>query len=194
MTGLEKIIDRIGSDADTSSDKIIAAANAQAKRMTDEAAQQVRKEAVEIAARSAREAKNTINMAKSTAKYNEKQIILAAKVTAVRDVIKAAKKSVDDLPDNIYFAYIARLFDHYARNEEGIMHFNAADLARLPNDFDKILASKSQGKPVKISMKPIDIPNGFILSYGEVDENCTFDALIDDNLDEIKEKIAEIIF
>ncbi|NLX93741.1 MAG: hypothetical protein GXZ02_07760, partial [Clostridiales bacterium] len=43
-------------------------------------------------------------------------------------------------------------------------------------------------------MEPAAIADGFILVYGDIEMNCTFDALLEESHDELKEKIAQLFF
>ena len=47
---------------------------------------------------------------------------------------------------------------------------------------------------VKLAAQGADIENGFILVYGDIEINCTFRALINEQKDTIREKVCGVIF
>lgn len=68
------------------------------------------------------------------------------------------------------------------------------DLDRVPSGFaDRINAALTDGS-VKLSGQSADIDNGFILVYGDIEINCTFRALINEQKDIVREKVCGVIF
>ena len=53
--------------------------------------------------------------------------------------------------------------------------------------------SATNGK-LKVSSEPKNIDGGFILAYGDIEINCSFDALISEKIDVIKDTLNKIIF
>ena len=47
---------------------------------------------------------------------------------------------------------------------------------------------------MKLAAQGADIENGFILVYGDIEINCTFRALINEQKDTIREKVCGVIF
>ena len=70
------------------------------------------------------------------------------------------------------------------------------DLKRLGNDtFDKLKKIAEQnGAKLMISDKPADIKDGFILNYGGAEDNCTIEALMEQNMDDLLDKVKDILF
>ena len=63
------------------------------------------------------------------------------------------------------------------------------DLRRMPADFiDKL------GYGVKVSPVPAPIEDGFILKYGEIEINCTFQALFAAAEQELRSRANELLF
>ena len=101
---------------------------------------------------------------------------------------------MNNLPEDEYFEAVYSLIVKYSENRKnGVILFNEKDLKRLPNNFEDKL--RSAGCDVTISKDANDaIDSGFILTYGDIEENCTFGALADEKRDILKEKIYKIIF
>ena len=47
---------------------------------------------------------------------------------------------------------------------------------------------------IELSDKCSDIDGGFILIYGGIEENCSFKALIDDNVEIFQDKVQKVLF
>ena len=45
-----------------------------------------------------------------------------------------------------------------------------------------------------LSKEPADMTNGFIITYGGVEENCTFDAIFAERANEFKDLVQNILF
>ena len=64
-------------------------------------------------------------------------------------------------------------------------------MERMPNDFmEKVNESLSEkNASVILAQRPYDIKSGCVIAYGEIEENCTFDALIEEKKDKIKDRL-----
>ena len=82
----------------------------------------------------------------------------------------------------------------YAHNDDGEMYFSSKDLKRMPKDFETKLNEHLKQGTLKISSKPCEIDAGFILVYGGIEENCSFNALFKAQNDILRDKISAIIF
>ena len=74
--------------------------------------------------------------------------------------------------------------------------FSKKDLDRIPNGFEdrvKEIVAENQGELV-IDKEPANIKDGFVLVYGEIEENCTLKALFDSNIDRIKDIANKQLF
>ena len=56
------------------------------------------------------------------------------------------------------------------------------------------IKSVAKDADLKISETPANIKNGFVLSYGDVEENCSFDALIEASKETLQDKIGQMLF
>ena len=85
---------------------------------------------------------------------------------------------------------IKKMLEKYASGKKGLLYFSGTDLKRLPADMNSIAA----GYNLEISKEPADIDGGFILSYGDIEENCSFDVLIESSKEELQDKIGQILW
>lgn len=196
MTGLEKIINKIEQDSAKKCASIILAAQKLAKEIDEQATA----EGVKLVSGAEEEAKlqadDMIRMAESGAQQKAKQIILAARVEAINEAITAGAKALKTMPADDYFKSLAALAVKHANEGHGEMRFSENDLKRLPASFEPDLnkALVDKGSTISISREPAAITDGFILVYGDIEMNCTFDALLEASRDELKEKFAHLFF
>ena len=91
---------------------------------------------------------------------------------------------------------IAKLLEKNTAEGEGVLSFSAKDLKRLPSDFASLaskIAAENNGK-ITIAEEAADIEDGFILSYGGIEENCTLKALFADKEDELRDCVHSVLW
>ena len=83
-----------------------------------------------------------------------------------------------------------------AQTGEGELLFSAKDLARLPEGFEEQInaALKDKGAVLHVSAGSRDIDAGFVLTYGGIEENCSFDAIFDSARETLQDKAQELLF
>lgn len=188
MTGIDKIIETIAQDTKAKCGEILAAANEQAEKIKAEAAESAAQTARAAIDEARQKAERSLATAESRIGQSGNRILLQMKNEVIRQVIASALAKLKALPEMEYFDALAHLAALYAQNEPGEMRLSEKDLNRLPADFAGKLGNLS------IAPKPADIADGFVLVYGDVEQNCTFDALISARLDDIKDALHAHIF
>ncbi|MBQ1452135.1 MAG: V-type ATP synthase subunit E [Clostridia bacterium] len=195
MAGLDKIIERIAQDSAAKCDGIIFDAQSEAARIKDAAAQMADNDKAATIEAANKEAKALVDMAESGAELEGKKLLLATRVEIIEKAIDVASKKLGSMPDDEYFAALYALVKKYAQSGEGTMLLSERDLGRLPKDFEKkINADLEKGNKIVVSKDPANISDGFILVYGDIEINCSFEALIEDSRDAIKDELNSIIF
>lgn len=194
MAGLDKIIERIQKNSEINCDSILNDAQKQAEELRAASEAKSKADVEKIAAETDRKSKEIIDSAHSGSELEEKKEILSAKVEIIDSVIDQVAQTLKDLPDDKYFDAIYKLAGKYARPEDGVMYLSQKDLDRLPADFEKTLNSKLEQGSIKVSKDPRDLDGGFVLSYGGIEINCSFAALIKESEDDIKDELSRILF
>lgn len=197
MTGLEKIIKAIETEARSNADTIIAEANAEAERILSLAKEEAAKNVANIAEKPASEIKAIMNRVESAARLLKRQRILDAKQEVINDIILKAKNKLTSLPDTEYFDIILQIVKKHAHPQAGIIMFSRADLDRLPKKFEKSLDEAIKGIPnasLTISKEDARLDGGFILVYGDIEENCSFEALFSEAKEELQDKVNAFLF
>lgn len=190
MNGLDRIIDEIIKEAESEAAKIKAAA--------DEKATVIIKNAVDKADAISEKAvvdaelayKKLISRAESAGEVAAKRVILQKKQEIIDNVTVAAYKSVLSLAPDKYFGYMIKLLDKYADDKEGVIILNKKDKAHIDKSFDAAIAEHK----LKISNECRDIDGGFILVYGDVEENCSISALMEEEKDRLHDAVNELLF
>lgn len=195
MSGIEKIIQKIEEDARAACEQVIS----EAKRKAVEILQSARLEGERLKAERVKKTRKRcefeVELACSRAETEQKRAALAEKVKIIEEVISQALASLKSLSASEYFSALKKLAIGYALSGSGLMLLSKADLERLPKGFEQEL-NKGLGeeKSLKVASEPADIDGGFILRYEGVEQNCTFEALFEANLDEIKDAASKILF
>jgi len=197
MTGLEKIIKAIEAEAKSNADGIIAKAKEEAENILAAAKKEVEAKCAEIAEKPAYEVKAIIDRAHSGAELIKRQTILNAKQQVINDIIEKARLKLTGLADTDYFDVILKLVKKHAHAKPGIIKFSQKDLGRMPENFEKSLNEAIKDKEnasLTISSESVQINGGFILVYGDIEENCSFEALFNYAKDDLQDKVNAFLF
>jgi V/A-type H+-transporting ATPase subunit E len=195
MNGLEKIIQKIEQDNKTECEAIVGSANAQANEILEKAAKESSQIYREILDTAIKENEKETTYINSKAELDRKKSVLTLKNDIVSDIIKTALNSLKESPDAEYFKTVASLVPKYAQKGSGMLCFSKRDLERLPEGYESLLNKELRdGFSLKISDEPVDIDGGFILVYGDVEQNCSFDSLLASSIDKIKDLLYEKLF
>lgn len=193
MAGIESITSLIKQEATENAEKIISEANKTANEILAEAKKAADEKTKAALATEKAEADAVINKAKSAAELQKRRDLLCAKQEIITEIIEKAKKTLSSLPDKEYFELLIKLVKKYETGQEGVLALGANDLKRVPSDFEESLKKASENK-LTLSKEPINIKNGFLLLYGGIDINLSFDSLFDENLEELTDKVSAIVF
>lgn len=220
MQNLDKITDRIIADAASQAEKILADAEAACAGIEDEASAEA-KTIVEGAKRRAeRDGLAVAERAYSAADMKKREIILATRVGLINKVFKEAKQYLLDLGEEDYAVMaghlladaaaerietVQRLRDTYGDEEDDCLDFevlfSASDretkapvIIKAARTFMRRRSAAMGKTDFRISNDCADIDGGVILRYGDIETNCSFDAVIADAREKYEARVAEILF
>lgn len=197
MTGLDQILKEIEVQAQAKADTVIAQANRNAEEILNKADLEAAKICSQIADKSAADVKSAVNRFESAAALQEKKIYLEAKQEIIINIIKKAKMSLVNLSDKEYTEMILQMIKKYAHKAHGEIIFSETDKNRLVKDFNQLLTdtlSDIPGAQLSLSDKNANIEGGFILEYGDIEENCSFDAIFSAAQDDLIDKVNCMLF
>ena len=190
MSGLDKILEHITREAKNEADKILAAAKEDSDKLIASGKAEADSMAAAIARQSEADVAAAVRRIQSTSQLREKRLILQAKQEKIEDVFQSARAALEDLPEKEYFDVIRKMIARYATGEKGQIRFSAGDLKRLPADLKETAAEKG----LEISSESAAIDGGFILAYGDIEENCSFETLIETSREALQDMVGQLLF
>ncbi|MDO4621936.1 MAG: V-type ATP synthase subunit E [Eubacteriales bacterium] len=195
MTGLEKMLAQIAEEAAANAAKLTAAAEAEAAGIREKANADAEKLKEDLAAKAAADAAAYEERTQSSAELQRRTAMLRARQEVIADVLAKAYEKLDTMDDDAYFAVIRRMLRKYVQPEAGTICFSAKDRKRLPGGFEKEAADIAAEKGGTLKLGEVrNIENGFVLSYGGIEENCTFKALFNAEKDRLQDIINKEVF
>ncbi len=190
MNGLDRIIDGILDDAKRESEKITAGA----KAMSDDIIQKAKEKAGKLIDDAKIQAENEysriIKGAESAAEVTEKRLFLREKQDIIESILKAVKEKISSLDDESYFKLMERLLDKYATGEKGELALSERDKTRKDFGFAETAAAKG----LKMSDVARSIDSGFVLVYGDIEENCSVEAVMEAEKERLYDVINSFLF
>lgn len=190
MSGLDKILEHINNDATESANRLIEDAKQKANNILSLDSEEAKRLESNINKQLEHDVAAAKKRIQSTAELKEKRMILEAKQREIDDVLKGTIQYLESLDDKAYFEIILAMLNRYATNQQGIIKFSAKDLGRLSKEVE----NEAHKLNLEISKDTVNINGGFILVYGDIEENCSFDALISASHEELQDKIGQILF
>lgn len=194
MTGLESILSQIDSDARTESEDLLSAARAKAEGLTAKAREEASQKAKAMLQDGERRAQDIRDRAASAAQLERRNDMLAFKQQVIREAIEQTRVSLENAPANEYFETLLLLAARSAQKGKAEMRLNRRDLDRLPAGFEDELKKAAPQAEITVSKTPCDIASGFLLTYGGIDVNCTFQAIFEDAEGALRDAAGKILF
>ena len=196
MTGLDKITSQIQEEAEASAKERIEAAQKEAEQILADA--KAACEAMEKEASDKAAALKTVQDGRihSAAEQKRKTALLKAKQEIIAEIIGSAYQTLREEDTASYFLTMEKLVKTYALADKGEIYFSAADLGRMPADFEKKIeaAAQENGGSLTLKKEPKDIPDDFILVSGGEEETCTLTAQFDAKKDQLQDRVNEMLF
>ncbi len=191
MAGIENILDIISSQQKQTENNIIYVAEKKANAIIADGNEKAEKEYTEYKKKSEKQLALDYDNAVSSVDAEMRRNILACKIHCIDEIIEKTLERLDIMPADEYFEILEKLLVQKAdKGEEGMLCLNQRDLSRITADFEKTVKIFN----IKISEKPAEIENGFILTYGLISENCSFRAIIEAERDSLRDMAAAELF
>lgn len=196
MAGLNNILERIKGESEQVVSSIVNEAKDYAKSVEDDYRRKLASEIEKINKKCDQEIKSISDRSISSSELKKKQIFLTTKQELIMDTIDKAKEKLINLPDNEYIEYLKKVFDKNLPTSDCVIVFNEKDHKRIPKDIIDgfIKKAKEKGINIKLSDKIANIRSGFILDFGGVEGNCSFESLIEQNIESLIDKVNNILF
>ncbi len=194
MTGLEKILSQIEYEQDNRCRELTSEAKQKAQSIIDEAEKQAAKIKEDKALETERKLENAKQAAQSAAELSKSRALLSTKLGLIEKTLDSSLEVIKALPKKEYFEILKELVMKNAQKGEGVLRLSAADMKRLPSNFiDSVNNAFKRGYKIKLGDEA-DIDSGFILVYGDIDVNCSFDAIAASKRDELQDALNSLLF
>ncbi len=198
MIGMEKIKSKILEDAQNKITQILEQAKQQAEEIKNDALKESESKRAEILEKGEAKGKETYRRMLSMAGLEGRKEILKAKQDVVEEAFTSAMEKLRSLPDEDYQKLIEDMAVAAAKNECGEILLSEKDRKRLNDDFLKNInvriASKGDNAEFVMSDDNIKTSGGFILRYGEMEINSTFEIMFEMLKPEIENDVVDILF
>lgn len=195
MDGLTNIINKIHEQCDAECQNILTSAKSASEQIISDSKAKADAAVSQIKLKADAECAIIDKKAASSADLEYRRYVLAEKSRILDATVKHALETIKNSDDEVYFGYIEKLLISGALTGEGIVRMSSFDLDRLPASFEaKINELLGEGKSIKISNEASDIDMGFVIEYPEMRVDCTFSSLINDKMDDIKDKLSQALF
>ena len=177
MNGIEKITQRIASEAQAEIDRILGDARDEADRIAESYRAQADGEAAELNARNEKNAAEREERLVSAAQMEARKVLLAAKQEMVEKAYIQALDKLCAMPEEQYVAVLADLLVKASSNGKEEAVFSKEDREQAGKAAVE-KANQLSGKQILLSEETQPIRGGFILKDKNVEVNCTFETLV----------------
>ncbi len=193
MSGIDKIIQQIELDTKEICDQVIAEAQSKAEKIIEEANGTARSIAEDGKEKTSARVADIKKRGESAADLEEKRVMLYTKQQIISDMLQKAINEVKQLPDEEYFDLIVQMVEKYSLSSDGEILFGEKDKDRLPNGMMERLNSVAKGE-LRLSDECAAIDAGFILRYGGIEQNCSFDAIFAGEAETLADRAGKLLF
>ena len=193
MNGIEKITQRIASDAQAEIDRILGDARDEAARITANYRAQADAEAQELDDKNERAAAEQEERLISAAQMKASRLQLAAKQEMVEKAYIQALDKLCAMPKEQYVDVLAKLLVEASSNGKEEAVFSKEDREQVGKAAVE-KANQISGKQLRLSEESLPIRGGFILKDKNVEVNCTFETLVRLQKAETAGAVAKTLF
>ncbi len=193
MSGIDKIIEQIQSDTDKICASVIGAAQQKADKIISEAEAKAQQIIADGKDKTASKVADIKKRGDSAADLEEKRVMLYTKQKIISEMLSEGLLNAKNLPEDEYFDLIDKMVEKYSQPEDGVIVFGKKDIERLPQGYIDRLNKSSKGQ-LTLSDETADIEAGFILKYGGIEQNCSFDAIFAGEAENLSDRAGRLLF
>lgn len=194
MTGLEKILSTIEQDSNDRCREITEQAQKHAQEIIDAASAKAQENIENAKASVDKKVAEHDGAIEASVSMTKSRIILEGKLDIISSTLERALEVIKALPKKEYFEILKGLILKNVRKGDGVLRLSKEDTEKLPSNFiDSINNALKRGYKISLG-ESADIDSGFILVYGDIDINCSFDAVASAKREELRDTLNEMLF
>ena len=198
MNGINKITDRIRSDALAEIRALQTQTEEQCKAIADDGEQKARALYWDLMQEGTENAKLRLERLLSAADMECRKDVLRTKQELIARSFQHAADKLRSLPREKLVPFLAKLAADAAVTGEEELVFSAADRAELGQEVcreaNRLLSDSGKKAALRLSPEVRETGGGLILTRGRVESNCTFSVLVESVREELSLQVAHILF
>ena len=198
MNGIDKILAHIKSESDTECGAIRLTAAEECEQIRAQYAKAEQDEYWKVFNAGSKEAVRRQERLLSLATLEAKKLVLATQQEMIAAAFELAARKFLELSDHEYTAFLAKLACDASLTGKETVFLSPADQTRIGNDVlnaaNSALSKAGKTASLTLSDKTVDIRGGLILSDGDIEANCSIDALVAQYRNELSPRVAAELF
>lgn len=193
MNGIEKVAERIRSDAQEEANAVKLRASEAASALRQEAEAEARAKKEQLIREADTEAEALYARLVAASDTEARKSALAVKQELLNEAFVKAVDKLRALPDAKYVSLLASLAVKASETGSEQIILNPADRAKF-GDAVVLEANRISGKALTLSEETRPIVGGLILSQGRIEVNCTLDTLAAQSRSALSIEAAKLLF
>ena len=216
MRGLDKIIDKITSDAKAEADKYTFGADDKISALKEDTVDTIVKMGEIYNKRAEKMSKDIISRAESAAKMAHRNTLLEKKTALISLAFEKTADKIRSLPKDEYVEFMKNalvfVVKDRKRAKEEILALYGEEEAEMGSGYEIIFGKKdiksgaaeeifskskkelSTIKGVTMSQDTADIEGGFILKCNDIETNCSIETMVNEARKKCENKVIEKLF
>ena len=177
VSGLENLTEKILQDASSQAEQIAADAKAQARQIIDDAVAEAEREKSRILQEAAAEAAHTAEQIALGKALEIRDANLAARQQTLEKVFGLALERLNDLPKDAYWKFVADYLEKVDIDGETIFFPKKYGITSV-EELNGHLKKAGKAGNLSLGEDSRDISGGFVLVRDGVEQNNTFEAVV----------------
>jgi V/A-type H+-transporting ATPase subunit E len=198
MNGADKITERIISEARQKAEVILQDATQRAEAIKEEAVRAGERERQEILKRAELEAQEHIRRRRTISELEMRKALLETKQEMIEKAFHNVLKTLGKLPPVEYQDVVYSLLKAtVSTGEEELIIAQKDEDKYTPEFLERVnqgLMKAGKKGALRLAQERRDLEGGFILKYGGVEVNNSFESLLRMERDEIEPEVAKVLF
>lgn len=190
MTGLSNILDRIENESVKKAEEIILKANNEADKMIFAAKKEAQEILDDYKAKTEKKTTEILSRIKASDEIEKKRAELFKKQEIIKTVLATAQNEIKSQSDDDYFDFLGKILTKYAQDQNGTVVLSNRDFESMTKSFKDIL----QEKGLAAKAGNLSDRNGFVIVYGNIEINCTVNAIFDAEAEELSDMLNKFLF
>lgn len=191
---MKKIIDSIMLEAKEAAEQTAAEARYDAEKLLAETEKECERIAAEESRKCESELQRLIKRSESARASKQRIRLLEVKQEILTEAVDAAYREIVSVSGKEYDDIIGRLLASRLHSGECVIYLPADKKPSKALEAELKKLAENTGCTYSLAYDRKNVRDGFVLVYGGIEENCTFEALFNERKDEITDYAAQLLF